>query len=472
MGSPSVLEVSTVLREHAKARPSSIVINDAGRAVCYQQLEAMSTAVASAVLDLPQVIAILAPNGVEWVAGWLGLVKAGKTIVTLPPFFSKQQLAHIVADSAASHILCVEEMMQLAAPLDLPVSLIDELIKAGEADTCPEVDTGLAGQSRHIVYTSGTTGAPKGVRLSARQMDWSAAALKRAVDAGPDDHYLSVLPFALLLEQICGICVPILAGARVTIASDVAASLMAGNPSKLVDAMERALPTISVVVPEFLAAWVAVLQARGDKAPETLRYVAVGGAPVAPALAEQAHSLGIPVHEGYGLSECCSVVAFNRPGDRQAGSVGKPLDGLNVSIVDGEIVVSGPSVMDGYLHGADTGQSWATGDLGSIDGQGFLSVSGRKDNLLVLANGRNVSPEWIEAMIVADSRIAACTLDGHGETRTRASITAAASGLQWFAAASAEEIDHLIAALCKEAPEYARPGSWRIVNQPDLAFTG
>ena len=423
----------------------------------------MTDAVDSAVRDLPDVIAILAGNGIEWVAGWLGLARAGKTIVTLPPFFSRQQLEHIVKDSATAHIMCSGEMAQLAGSLGLPVSLISDHLNA----TGEFVDLGR--KPRLIVYTSGTTGTPKGVRLSAAQVDWSAAALKKAVDAGAADHYLSVLPFALLLEQICGICVPILAAAQVTIASDVAASLMAGDPSRLVEAVQRTQPTMSVLVPEFLSAWVAVLSAQGSKAPQRLRYVAVGGAPLVPVLAEQAHNLGIPVHEGYGLSECCSVVALSRPGEGLAGSVGKPLDGLDVSIVDGEIVVSGPAVMDGYLHDEDISGSWFTGDLGSFDGQGNLCVMGRRDNLLVLANGRNVSPEWIEAMILSDSRIAACSLEGHGQARTRVSITPSISGVQWFAAASAGEIELLIAELCQQAPDYARPQSWRLVRQPDQA---
>ncbi|MBC8269129.1 MAG: AMP-binding protein [Rhodospirillaceae bacterium] len=456
-------KVLSALRKQAKDCPDRIAFSDGERRVGYDELEAMTNAVASGVRDLPDVIAILAPNGIDWVAGWLGLARAGKTIVTLPPFFSKQQLDHIVGDSTAAHVICSDEMAHLASSPGLPISLISDHIK----QTDGVVHSG--GQPRLIVYTSGTTGAPKGVRLSAAQVDWSAAALKQAVDAGAEDHYLSVLPFALLLEQICGICVSVLAGAHVTIACDVATSLMAGDPSKLASAMERTQPTISVLVPEFLAAWVAFLSAQGGRAPENLRFVAVGGAPLAPAMVVQAVNLGIPVQEGYGLTECCSVVALSRPGERLAGSVGKPLDGLDVTIVDGEIVVSGPSVMDGYLHGEAVSGCWHTGDLGSMDEEGNLHIMGRLDNLLVLANGRNVSPEWIEAMIASDSRIAGCSLEGHGQNRTRVSIIPSLSGARWFAAANPEAVDQLIAELCHQAPDYARPGSWRVISQPDLA---
>lgn len=463
-----MLNVFSALGQQANSRPQVIAFSDGNGQASYQHLEEISNAVASAVQGLPKVIAILAPNGIDWVAGWLGLAKAGKTIVTLPAFFSIQQLEHIIADSGTAHIVCMQDMAWQAQSLGLPVSMIDDLIKFSG----PRVAAELAAQSRHIVYTSGTTGAPKGVRLGAAQLDWSAQALLQAVNAGPEDRYLSVLPFAMLLEQICGICVPILAGAPVIIAADVAVSLMAGNSTKLLEAVDYALPTMSVLVPQFLSAWVGALQLHGGRAPTSLRYVAVGGAPLAGALAEQAVNLGIPVHEGYGLSECCSVVALNRPGRRLPRSVGQPLDGLKVSIVDDEIIVSGPAVMDGYLHGDDLDQRWATGDLGHIDEMGNLHIAGRRDNLIVLSNGRNVSPEWIEAMITSDTRINRCIIEGHGETRTRASITPSSSGAAWFSGASAQQINDLIGALCQQAPAYARPGTCQVVKQPEHVPTG
>lgn len=462
-----MFDVLSALRLHAENKPDDAAIRNGSQLITYRQLDRMTNAVASSLSELPGVVAILAPNSVEWIVGWLGLARAGKTVVTLPPFFSEQQLAHILKDSQASHILTIESMGDRLDALAQPCSPIETLIRDG--DEAASIDAEQALQSRHIVYTSGTTGAPKGVRLGASQIDWSAAALNKAVNAGPDDHYLSVLPFALLLEQICGICAPLLLGAPVTIAPDVAASLMSGNPQSLALAIEQAQPSITVLVPEFLSAWVAVLQAQGATAPDTLRAVAVGGAPIAPVLAENARSLGIPVCEGYGLSECCSVVSVNRPGEGAPGTVGKPLEGLKVEIVDGEIVVAGPSVMEGYLHHADVEESWATGDLGMIDGQGNLVVLGRRDNVIVLANGRNVSPEWIEAMMLADPKIASCVLQGHGESHIRASVVPSSSGAQWFAEALEKDITQLIADLCREAPDYARPGSFEIVNETTLA---
>ncbi len=128
----------------------------------------------------------------------------------------------------------------------------------------------------------------------------------------------------------------------------------------------------------------AQLDAARHAAPQSLRFVAVGGAPISAALAERAWELGIPVHEGYGLTECCSVVAVNRPGRRKAGTAGEPLPGLDVRIEQGRGRGERADRHGGIPEpGGAATQPWRTGDLGSIDRDGLLRVTGRKDNLLV-----------------------------------------------------------------------------------------
>src|SRR6202035_5482957 len=185
--------------------------------------------------------------------------------------------------------------------------------------------------------------------------------------------------------------------------------------------------------------------------------VAVGGAPVPRQVADMAWGVGIPVHEGYGLSECCSVVALNRPGERRADTVGRPLEELEVSIEDGEIVVDGPSITDGYLGQAPATRPWRTGDLGAIDQDGFLTIHGRKDSLIVTSFGRNISPEWIETMLLGDLRIAFCAVVGHGEPYLTAVIVPSGAGESWFANASYHDVLGLISDCCSGAPDYAIP---------------
>ena len=120
---------------------------------------------------------------------------------------------------------------------------------------------------------------------------------------------------------------------------------------------------------------------------------------------------------------------------------GQPLPGLEVAIEDGEIVVQGPTVMDGYLHGEAAPRRWRTGDAGSLDADGFLTVYGRLDNLIVTPYGRNLSPEWIETMLLGDPRIGACVLCQAGDpARLTVLLVPSRLGEGWFKTAQEEEI--------------------------------
>ena len=259
-----------------------------------------------------------------------------------------------------------------------------------------------------IIFTSGTTGKPKGVCLSERQLLASVTALAEASRASAADRYLSVLPNSLLLEQIAGTYLPLSVGAAIHLPG-----VLATSPAGQLTAAEQVRATTTVLVPELLAAWVKELQASGNRGPGSLRFIAVGGAPVSQQLTTAAWDHGLPVYEGYGLSECASVVCVNRPDARRAGTVGRPLSNVAVAIDSGEIVVSGSTVMNGYVGEPRISGSWHTGDLGHFDADGFLIVTGRKDNVIVTAAGRNISPEWVEDVITADSRVGRCVVVAH-----------------------------------------------------------
>ena len=262
----------------------------------------------------------------------------------------------------------------------------------------------------------------------------------------------------MLLELICGVMIPVVVGGTVHYDAEIANSVIAASPCNIAAAIERERATTTVLVPQLLALYTAQLAAAGGQAPEGLRFVAVGGAPLPSALALAAAKRGIPVHEGYGLSECCSVVAVNSPGSARAGTVGRPLPGLSVTIEHGEIVVEGPSVMNGYLHGGSAPRRWRTGDLGQVDADGYLTVQGRRDNLIITPTGRNISPEWIETMVLGDLRIGACVLGLTGATvRLGLLIIPSRAGESWSRSASRDDLLQLVAKACDGAPDYARP---------------
>ena len=445
------------MKRHASEAGGSIAVSDQHGQLSRRELLATVTGLAADLESQPRTVGIYAPNGLAWVIAQLACALAGKIVVPLPAFFSSAQLGHVVRDASVELILASEQTTALALQSGVPTHVIDiHRVGAG----LPDVIDGFG----QIIYTSGSTGQPKGVRLESGQIAWSAAALGSATGAAATDSYLSVLPLPLLLETICSIFIPTLLGAYVHFDTGLAEQVGRGDPTGIAKAFETHRPTMSVLVPQLLKHWAAELQAVSQTAPSSLRFIAVGGAPVPKQVANTAWSLGIPVHEGYGLSECCSVVAVNRPKQRRPGTVGQPLSGLSVSIDNGEIVVDGPSITDGYLGQEPAQGAWRTGDLGEIDRDGFITVQGRKDSLLVTSFGRNVSPEWIETMLLADPRIAFCTVAGHGEPHLTALLIPSPQGAAWFANATSTDILDLVSDHCSDAPEYAVPRAYVVVS--------
>ncbi len=457
-------EAYEALRLRALRDCGKIVFSDETSSLSREELLQRVGALARELSLNKKAIGILASNGVAWAVAQLAGAVAGKTVVPLPTFFSAEQLGHIIRDADIGLILCSDEFRALAAPSGVAARPIDEKRRALPV----EFREGF----RQIIYTSGSTGLPKGVRLGGRQMEWSTAALAAASDANESDSYLSILPLPLLLETICAIFIPLLVGGKTHFLNQGAKIFGAGQALGVATMFENAKPSSSVLVPQLLDAWVEELTASGIRAPATLRFVAVGGAPAPKVLVEKAWALGIPVHEGYGLSECCSVVALNRCGARKAGTVGQPLAGLRVSIEEREIVVEGPSLMDGYLGGPDVGGRWRTGDLGEIDAEGCLIVHGRKDNLLITSFGRNISPEWIETLLSGDHRIAFCAVLGHGEPHLSVLLVPTAAGTEWFMHADRADVLDFIACCCVDAPSYAVPKDFFVLSLPEVTRLG
>jgi long-subunit acyl-CoA synthetase (AMP-forming) len=207
-------------------------------------------------------------------------------------------------------------------------------------------------------------------------------------------------------------------------------------------ALERWQPHSVILLPQMLAALCAALE-HGVLAPRALRFAAVGGAKVSPALIARARALGLPAYEGYGLSECASVVALNLPGADRPGSVGRPLAQARVRIEQGEIVVN----------------EVRTGDLGRLDADGYLYVEGRRKHVLITSFGRNVSPEWPEAELLAGPAIAQAAVFGEARARLCALIVPAPH-------ASREAVDAQVRAANERLPDYARIGAWLRADQP------
>ncbi|MEB7883896.1 AMP-dependent synthetase/ligase [Serratia fonticola] len=334
-------------------------------------------------------LALFLNNGLEWAMIDLACLLANIVIIPVPVFFSAEQQDWLLDSSGADALIGPARQGWITTPfLDYPLQRRQPLSVAE-----------LPANTAKITYTSGTTGHPKGVCLSQEHLMQVSLALAERVAAANIQQHLTLLPLSTLLENITGLYVPLLSGVCSRIPSLAEVGLTGSSQFSaqiLAQAIAQWRPHSLVLVPELLRLFV-MLCTQNPGLVESLRFVAVGGGKVAADLVVKSHQLGLPVFEGYGLSECGSVVALNAPGRTLPGSVGEPLPHCQITIApDGEILISGATML-GYLGEPAAQSPVATGDLGHFDAQGFLHITGRKKNIQITAFGRNFSPEWIEA---------------------------------------------------------------------------
>lgn len=403
-------------------------------------------------------LALQLDNGLSWALIDLACTRAGIVVIPVPHFFSPAQQAWLLESCGADALVGPEHQgWQAAAPLVLMAGRPDEQavpLWRRIPTSLPELPAGTA----KITYTSGTTGQPKGVCLSLEQMTAVCGSLALRVAPARVEKHLTLLPLTTLLENLTGLYVPLLTGAcsRIPSLGELGFSGSSKlDPAALAQALLRWPSHSLVLVPELLRLLLALRLNTPALATQlgTLRFVAVGGGKVAPELIAHARAAGLPVYEGYGLSECGSVVALNGPHGDRPGSVGLPLPHCQVTIAaDGEVMVSG-SAMLGYLgEEGETGSQIATGDLGRIDEEGYLHITGRKKNVQITAFGRNFSPEWVEAQAQLCPAIARIVIFGDGQPANVALIQPLPG--------SQSQLPEQIARLNQQLPDYARIHHW------------
>jgi long-chain acyl-CoA synthetase len=421
-------------------------------------------------------IALLSGNRPEWHIADLAILSAGSVSVPVYSTSSAGQIAHVLRDSGARACF-VEDGHQLAKVLlrrdELPdlervillaevegvedgfVQQLAELRKQGAATLAQEpasFDT-LADAVRPddlatLVYTSGTTGPPKGTMITHANIMATLRSLTSLVPIGPDDRFLSFLPLSHITERSVSHFGQIVGGGETwfarslgTVPDDLGAcrpTLFFAVPrvwekfhDAILESIERSPAAIGVPVRHYLQ----LAERRGDgKEPwgttrdhaeyttmdrtigwllrhrlglDRARLLASGAAPIHPDLVRWLHGIGLPVNEGYGQTEVSLCTTLNPLDDIRIGTVGRPIPGVEVQIAaDGEILVRGPGVCAGYWHRPDATaelidpEGWLhSGDLGSLDEDGYLTVSGRKKDLIINAYGKNISPSLIETAL-------------------------------------------------------------------------
>ncbi|MDB2705096.1 AMP-binding protein [Pseudomonadota bacterium] len=408
-----------------------------------------------------KVVALYADNCPEWVIIDLACQRAGVTLLPLPAFFSTLQLNYALQQAGATAIIyrhkdrisqlvsLVDSDAQNLSPLDLLMSDLNQKTVL------------LPPETAKITFTSGSTGQPKGVCLSNAQQLNVAQSLLRATELVTPRH-LCILPLSTLLENIGGLYAPLLSGGAIIALPQNELGFNGSTGfelAKLLATISRYKPDSMILLPELLLALVSAVK-QGWQVPSTLKFIAVGGSKVSTSLLKQAQESGLPVYEGYGLSECGSVVSLNTPSDAQLGTIGRVLDHVTVSIEESEIIVSGNNFL-GYIGEPDTWlkESVSTGDLGYFDEQGYLHITGRKKNLLISSFGRNINPEWIESELFSNGLLQQCVVFGDAKPYCIALIYPRNK------TTTNEMIQSWIDSINKTLPNYARIEQWaRIVN--------
>ena len=457
------------LQAFAAQTPHRIAVRSGDECLTYGALEQRVNAVAQQLeaRDI-SVAALIADNSPEWIVVDLAAQLAGTALVPLPPFFIREQIAHALANSRADTLLADPRLPALRgldfgtlAPLGASNGALAWCrLRASSVSPLP------AGTAK-VSYTSGTTGAPKGVCLHQASMDAVAGSLHRAVADLNVARHLCVLPLATLLENIAGVYAPLMNGAEIVVPAPTETGLLGAarfDPAALLRCIDTYGAESMILVPQLLAAVVAALE-RGAQRPATLKLVAVGGGRVSVALLARADRLGLPVFEGYGLTECASVVALNTPDARRIGSVGRPLSHTEVTVdAEGEIHVAGAATST-YVGSAEPSRSIATGDLGYFDADGFLHVTGRRKNMFITSFGRNVSPEWVEAELCDEPAIAQAAVFGEARPWNVAVIVPAPG-------ARHDELRSAIESANRRLPDYARVNDWIVAARPFTPSNG
>jgi long-chain acyl-CoA synthetase len=390
-------------------------------------------------------VAIVSATRVEWIEADFAVMCAGGATTTVYPSSSPDEVEHILTDSGSRFAFVEDDThrAKVAPHVEQVISFaeLDEFRARGRdaLGVDPElVDRATAavrpGDLATLIYTSGTTGKPKGVRITHDAWVYQGLAIQAMGIVTPTDVGYLWLPLSHAFGKALLSC-------QLSVGFEFAVD---GDVSRIVRRLTEVRPTIMPAVPRIfekvyaavnatvggglkgrLFAWAVRAGHRNPLADRLvlaqvrarfggrMRYFISGASALSPDIAAWFGAIGLPVAEGYGLTESCATTIFNRPDDPEYGTVGRPLPGTRVRIAaDGEILLRGPGLMSGY-HQRDSGDvlvdGWLhTGDIGEITARGSLRITDRKKDLIKTSNGKYVAPQAVEARFKA-----LCPLAGH-----------------------------------------------------------
>lgn len=433
-------------------------------------------------------IGLISENRSEWVITYLAAASAGAVIVPYDILLKSDELAAIMRASEAKIIFTsaeyLEKVGKAAGSAGVKGTLV--LFDAGAQGSAAAFSSGLvfdsfaalvekgrglraSGQDGYaaakiaaddlaaLIFTSGTTGVPKGVMLSHRNLVENGDGVQQSTELGPGDNWIIVLPFHHTYPTSMGIFTPLLTGGMITpvpsMKTNVLISIMRETGATCIPAIPLLIekiykgiltnvkakpPAVRVLFRVMLAVSKFFFKVLGiplgkilfksvarELGVLKLRFFISGGGPIAKEIIDGMDALGLSTYQGYGLTETSPVISATCPVHNKPGSVGLPLVNVQVRIDNpdengnGEIVVRGPCVMLGYLGMPEKtrevldADGWLhTGDLGRQDADGYLYITGRLKNIIVTKGGKNIYPEEIENLLLQSRLIAECVVIG------------------------------------------------------------
>lgn len=419
-------------------------------------------------------VAILAGNVPEWTIVDIASIAAGGVGVGIYPTSSTEQCQYIINHSDAEFIFVdstkqLEKIIDIGEPLpklkeiiclekteefsfeavnsqngfsvlikEVPITNYKDFLESGRQnreDFLPKVEeigsNAKPEATAIMVYTSGTTGLPKGAMLSHRYVLNSVESLKTSVPIFAADVSFSYLPGCHVAERISGIYNRLYNGTAAHFVDDL---------SKLYAYMLEVKPTVFASLPRFFEKiYAKVVSEFGKDASEqnlkdafggNIRLLTSGGAPLPNEIAAFFADRNLPILQAYGLTENICV-AFNTIENLKFGTVGKPMPMCEIRIAeDGEILIKSPMMFSGYYKEPEKTaemfdeNGWLeTGDLGELDHEGFLKITGRKKEIIVLSSGKNVAPALVENLVKENHLVSQCFLSGDGKSYCVALIT-------------------------------------------------
>jgi long-chain acyl-CoA synthetase len=404
---------------------------DEGKSISFLNLASRSSALASEILSQntgeSEFIAILLPNSAHFAAAFWAVLLAGK--VAMPcnfmlqppefvPLFEYARPALLLTHSFFKPLI---QAINVAGKIPLNTIYLDEISLEGEGMPARSLDSEFDSFSQEpdktamLLFTAGTSAAPKGVLLSHKNILSNLEGCQNVLQIDKEDVFLGILPYFHSFGMTTSFLLPMLKGARTVL-------LRAIQPQGILETIERERVTALIMVPPLYG---LLLKFPGTKTADfgSMRMAVSGGGPLSPVLEEVFPRLtGRTIFNGYGLTEASPVVSVNSCGACQKGSIGRPLFNVAVSIHDekgkalptgqvGEILVKGDNVMIGYLNSdEETNKALTpdkmlrTGDMGFLDENGFLYITGRKKELII-CGGENVHPLEIETVLNSHPKV-------------------------------------------------------------------